>query len=152
MGNPAVGPGRSPSVGSGRAREQNRHVLVAAGLTFLASLAINQVVLLFVHRLRPYELGLTHLLVSPSSDASFPSDHATAAFAIAGAFLAHGALRRGGAFAVAAVLVSLTRVYVGTHYLSDVLGGAMVGLCVAYIIRAAYKSGTKLDRLVTSIF
>ena len=35
-----------------------------------------------MHRIRPYDAGLTHLIVAPSFDWSFPSDHATAAFAI----------------------------------------------------------------------
>jgi undecaprenyl-diphosphatase len=55
-----------------------RHTLVAAGFSFLLGLALNQIVLLLVHRIRPYESGLTHLLIGPSSDYSFPSESATA--------------------------------------------------------------------------
>jgi undecaprenyl-diphosphatase len=74
-------------------RPHNRHVLVATGLSFLLGLAINQLILLVVHRARPYDGGISHLLISPSADPSFPSDHATAAFAIASAFLMHGRRR-----------------------------------------------------------
>lgn len=132
-------------------RAHNRHVLVAAGLSFLLGLAINQIILLAVHRLRPYDAGVTHLLIDRSSDPSFPSDHATATFAIAAAFLVHRMRRMGLWFLAAAVLVSISRVYVGTHYVSDVLGGAVTGIAAAILVRASYREGTRLDRFVTAI-
>jgi undecaprenyl-diphosphatase len=132
-------------------RPHNRHILVAAGLTFLLGLALNQLILLFVHRMRPYDAGISHLLVAPSADPSFPSDHATASFAIAAAFLVHGMRRVGLWFLVAAVLVAFSRVYIGTHYVSDVLGGAATGLAAALLVRALYREGTRIDRLVTGI-
>lgn len=132
-------------------RAHNRHVLVAAGLSFLLGLAINQIILVFAHRIRPYDGGITHLLVDRSSDPSFPSDHATATFAIAAAFMAHRTYRTGLWFLAAAVLVSISRVYVGTHYASDVLGGAVTGIVAAVLVRAFYREGTRLDRLITGI-
>ena len=53
-------------------RQHTRHVLIAAGLSFLLGLALNQLVLLFVHRMRPYDAGVTHLLLASSVDPSFP--------------------------------------------------------------------------------
>lgn len=132
-------------------RFRQRHVIVAAGLSFLGGLALNQLVLLGVHRPRPYLGGLTHLLIAPSTDPSFPSDHATASVAIAAAFLLNGMPRRGLFFLGAAVVLCLSRIYVGTHYFTDVLGGAATGLVAAVIVKALYHSGTRVDRLVTSI-
>jgi undecaprenyl-diphosphatase len=128
-----------------------RHTLVAAGFSFLLGLTLNQIVLLFVHRIRPYESGLTHLLIGPSSDYSFPSDHATAAFAIAAAFLLHGKRGVGIAFLAAALFMIVSRVYVGTHYASDVLGGAVTGILAAVAVRVVYRAGTKLDRIITNL-
>lgn len=135
----------------GQDRSHNRHVLVAAGFSFLLGLAINQLILLFVHRIRPYDGGVSHLLIGPSADPSFPSDHATATFAIAAAFLLHGMRRMGLWFLAAAVLVAISRVYVGTHYVGDVLGGAATGIAAAVLVRTFYREGTLLDRFVTSI-
>ncbi|MDX8478917.1 phosphatase PAP2 family protein [Mesorhizobium sp. VK24D] len=135
--------------GSGRTR--SRHVLVAAGLSFLVGLTINQIVLLFVHRMRPYDAGVTHLLIARSADPSFPSDHATATFAIAAAFLLHGMRRLGLWFLAAAVLVAISRVYIGTHYVSDVLGGAMTGIVAAMLVRPLYREGTRVDQLIIGI-
>ena len=43
--------------------------------TFLLGLALNQVILVFVHRARPYDDGVTNLLIARSADFSFPSFH-----------------------------------------------------------------------------
>ncbi|WP_137930266.1 phosphatase PAP2 family protein [Mesorhizobium comanense] len=129
-----------------------RHVLVAAGLSFLLGLGINQLILLFIQRARPYEADVTHLIIDRTVDFSFPSDHATAGFAIAAAFLVHGLSRRGLCFLAAAVLIGVSRIYLGTHYVSDVAGGAATGFLAALLVRSAYRENTGLDRLVTGLF
>lgn len=132
-------------------RPRIRHVIVAAGFSFLLGLGLNQLILLFVHRARPYDGGTTNLLIERSADFSFPSDHATATFAIAAAFLLHGARRSGFAFLAAACLITFSRVYIGTHYASDVFGGALTGIVAALVVRSVYLEGTKADRLITNV-
>jgi undecaprenyl-diphosphatase len=128
-----------------------RHIAIACGLSFLLGLFLNQVILLFVHRARPYDAGLTHLLIAPSPDASFPSDHATAVFTIVFAYLLHRRFGKALLFAIAGSLVAFSRIYVGTHYVGDVLGGLLTGLLAAVIVRAAYMRETRFDRWVTGI-
>ena len=61
---------------------------------------------------------------------SFPSGHAALAFALAAFVTLAG--QRGTALAwVVALLASFSRVYLGHHYPSDIVGGAIVGLAVA---------------------
>ena len=132
-------------------RQHTRHVLLAAGLSFLFGLALNQIILLFVHRMRPYDGGVTHLLIARSHDYSFPSDHATATFAIAATFVLHGVRRLGLGFLAAALLIGFSRVYLGTHYVSDVLGGALTGVLAAVMVRYAFWEGTRVDRFITGI-
>jgi undecaprenyl-diphosphatase len=102
----------------------------AAGLAAAAvGLLANQVIAQFWHRPRPYQdhpLGILPLL-SPSHDPSFPSDHATAAFAIAFGIL-FVARRTGWLFLAWAALIGISRVLAGMHYPTDVLAGALVGL------------------------
>jgi undecaprenyl-diphosphatase len=124
---------------------------VAAGLSFGAGLAINQLILLLFDRARPYVADVTHLIVEPSTDPSFPSDHATATAAIATAFLLNGNRVRGCVFAAAALLVSLSRVYVGTHYVSDVLGGAATGVLAAWLVGLLYRRGSRIDEFLVGL-
>ncbi|MER9398362.1 phosphatase PAP2 family protein [Mesorhizobium sp. M0615] len=128
-----------------------RHAALSAGLAFLLGLAVNQFILLFVHRIRPYDAGVTHLLIAPSADWSFPSDHATATIAIVAAFAMQALPRRTAAFAVLAFLVCWSRVYIGTHYLTDVIGGAITGVMGAVLVRLAYRKNSRLDNIVTKI-
>jgi undecaprenyl-diphosphatase len=116
---------------NGRLRSvKARHGVVAAGLSALLALAVAHVISGMWDRPRPFEAHHVHLFVSHSSDPSFPSDHATAAFAIAIALLLRN--RRIGWVAVTmATVISISRVAVGVHYPSDVLGGAVIGTMAA---------------------
>lgn len=61
---------------------------------------------------------------------SMPSDHAVISFALA-AVIFHGSRVFGIlAFIWAAAVVCLPRFYLGLHYLSDLIGGALLGLVV----------------------
>jgi len=105
--------------------------LVAAALAITANQAISHV----WDRPRPFAahpLGI-HLLSAPSTDPSFPSDHAAAAFSIAFAILALSR-RAGLAFVVVAALIAASRVALGLHYPSDVLAGAVVGWSAAAFV------------------
>jgi undecaprenyl-diphosphatase len=136
---------------SRRERVHVRHTCMAAGLSFLIGLGLNQIILLYVHRIRPYDAGLSHLIINRSGDWSFPSDHATATFAIAASFLLHGMPKRALGFLAGALLVCASRVYVGTHYVTDVLGGVVTGIIAAAVVRSLYWEGTRADRLITKI-
>ena len=64
-----------------------------------------------------------------------PSDHATAAFAIAfavGVFLHR---RWGAALTVVAVVIGMARVWVGLHYPGDILAGAVIAALAALEVK-----------------
>jgi undecaprenyl-diphosphatase len=136
---------------SGPDREANRHILLSAGLAFLLGQGLNQLVLLFIHRARPYEVGVTQLLVPPSVDFSFPSDHATAAFAIAATFIFYGAHKRAAAFLLAAGLVGFSRIFIGIHYFGDIVGGAATGVLAAFIVRALYRKNYRAAQFLVKV-
>jgi undecaprenyl-diphosphatase len=134
-----------------RPRDAKRHACVAAGLSFLLGLALAQIMLLFVHRLRPYDAGVSHLIVPPTVDWSFPSDHAIASLSIVFAFALQGLRRWTLIFLALAIGVCFSRVYVGMHYTSDILGGAAVAIVAALLVKQFYKPNTKLDRWITGL-
>jgi undecaprenyl-diphosphatase len=106
--------------------------LVAAGL----GLVIGQVVSHLWVRERPFvsHPSQTLLLVAPSHEPSFPSDHAIAAFAIATAVALIGGRFAGAIFLAGASVVAVSRVFVGLHYPGDVLGGALIGALAAFVV------------------
>jgi undecaprenyl-diphosphatase len=121
-------------IARGKWRSVNgRRGVVLAGVSALAALGLAQVIAHIWDRARPYEAHQgVHLFVAPSHDPSFPSDHATAAFALAVAVFAYH--RRAGWLMLAmASVVSIARVGVGTHYPTDVVGGALLGTLVAML-------------------
>jgi undecaprenyl-diphosphatase len=104
--------------------------LAAGGLAFLA----NQVIHAVWDRPRPYEshAGVYHPHAH-STDASFPSDHASAAFGIAVAIALFDPVVA-VPFLVLAALIGIGRVLVGAHYPGDVLAGVAVGTVAAVIV------------------
>jgi membrane-associated phospholipid phosphatase len=106
----------------GRARWRRASGVVAG------TYALNTAIKLLVRRRRPRLPGLPPLAPTPTA-LSFPSAHASTSFA--------GAVSYGALGAPAPVLcglalgLSLSRLYLGLHYPSDVLAGALLGTVVA---------------------
>ena len=114
------------------ARSSWRRATVAAVLSAGLALAVGKLISELVDRARPFVADAhgVHLFSAHAADPGFPSDHATAAFAIAAAIVLR---KRGwGIFAlVAATILSIGRVALGVHYPSDVLAGAALGAAAA---------------------
>jgi len=143
----------------GAAHAAWRRASLAAVLSAGLALAVGKVISELVDRARPFVADPhgVHLFAGHAADPGFPSDHATAAFAIAVAIL----LRKRGwgiAALVAATVLSLGRVALGVHYPSDVLAGAAVGSAAALALWApplrsridwlADAVGARWDRLL----
>ncbi len=109
-----------------------------AGIAALAALVIgalitNVALKNIVARIRPYEVvdGLK-LLIEPQSDFSFPSGHTCASIGAAVAMYSFLEKKWGVLLLALAVLISLSRLYVGVHYPIDVIGGAIAGIFAAW--------------------
>jgi undecaprenyl-diphosphatase len=101
----------------------------AAALALLVNLVIHS-----VHdRPRPYEAHSIAHPWSSSTDASFPSDHASASLAIAFTVLAFD-LPVGIVFGIAAALIAVGRVLIGAHYPGDVGASIVVALASAILV------------------
>jgi undecaprenyl-diphosphatase len=108
-------------------------------LTLLSSSAASYLISVLIGfssgRLRPFadSLDVNQLISASFAQKSFPSSHATVAFAIAmSVFLFNRAW--GIPMFVAALLVGWGRVFTGVHYPSDVIAGAVLGVLGSYIV------------------
>ncbi len=99
-----------------------------------------------VCRIRPWVLfPEVQVLIDPPGDASFPSGHAMNTMSVAFAwfmYTIHEKGRRhniGIALVVFALLVSLSRLYLGMHFPSDVISGLLLGMLCATIVCQLFK-------------
>ena len=96
-------------------------------------LLINKIISSAWHRDRPFAHHAAHVWGPRKTDASFPSDHASAAFGIAVAVALLDPLA-GVLFIVLAILIAVGRVVVGEHYPGDVIAGVAIGTASALIV------------------
>jgi len=118
--------------------------LVTLALTVAASDQLSSAILKpMFHRARPsVALADTRPLFGVRRSFSFPSSHATNFFAAApiiGTVFPTAAV----AYMGLAAAVSLSRIYVGDHYPSDVIAGVVLGILVGLLGRIAFL---RLDR------
>lgn len=118
---------------SPRLRASAFRACLAVSLTYVMA---SGVVKPLVGRVRPHQSGFVTARTvesSPATSYSFPSGHAATAVAgaLAGARLAPAAAP---VLWGLATLMAVSRIYVGVHYPSDVLAGALLGLLCAYLV------------------
>jgi undecaprenyl-diphosphatase len=114
---------------------ERRWKLAAASALASAALAllVNGLVADIWYRPRPFASHHILSVYGRSHDASFPSDHASAAFGIAFAVLLFDRLV-GSLFLTAAILIGAGRVITGAHYPGDVVAGVLIGLGSALVV------------------
>ena len=128
---------------------RHRHEALFLAVSMAGSLVLNQSLKLIFQRPRP-QLAWAH--VQP--EYSFPSGHAmnSIVFYVAVALIAWILWgRRVGLIAtvlaiVLALLIGTSRIYLGYHYFTDVLGGFLAGAAWLIIVAAALDGGLWLSR------
>lgn len=111
----------------------NRTVSAFFGITSAVLIRfINEPLGRMMNRPRPFELERFTPLTSHEAGKSFPSNHATGAFALAVSF--HSVPTYSTILYTLAVLLCVTRVYTGVHHLTDVLAGILHGTIAAQVV------------------
>jgi undecaprenyl-diphosphatase len=107
------------------------------GLVLLAGLTVSYysatILKVFVARPRPF-MSLTNVILLSNTERtySFPSNHAVTIFLVATLFTSH--FKKYALFYSLAALVCFSRVYIGVHYPTDVLAGAVIGILIGWFL------------------
>lgn len=113
-----------------------RKVGLMVGASLLGSLVFNNMIIKnIVARPRPYRMIETlSILIPEPGEYSFPSGHTSSSFA-AGVVLYLMLPKKYGVPAmILAFLLGISRLYVGVHYPTDVLGGMVMGTLIAFAV------------------
>lgn len=113
---------------------RTRRAGLSVGLALLAGLLVGNLFLKnVVGRIRPYDLDPSvMLLIDRLTDFAFPSGHTLASFGAATALTVR--YRRAGIAALTlAALIAFSRLYLFVHYPTDVLAGAVLGVCMGLL-------------------
>ena len=92
-----------------------------------------------VARIRPYELYEVYSLVGPVPEYSFPSGHACSSFCSALVYLKTLDRPYGMLTVILAALIAFSRVYVGVHYPTDILGGFLISVLSSVVILTLFN-------------
>ncbi len=124
-----------------------RTIRRVAPVLWLASATVEFPLKSLFRRKRPYtQLAQAVLVGAPPQRHSFPSGHAASAFAGAWLLSKHYPRWR-PAFYLVALLVAFCRVYLGVHYVSDVVAGSLSGVGLAAFYQNLFDKRSERRRL-----
>ncbi|MGQ1799080.1 phosphatase PAP2 family protein [Kocuria oceani] len=102
---------------------------LSGGIGVVAAYGASEMVKVLVGQDRPCRAILPVVECPPVGDWSFPSNHATIAFAVATAIVLMASQRWVWVVYGLAALTAAARVVEGVHYPHDVVAGGLVGIC-----------------------
>ncbi|WP_255668304.1 undecaprenyl-diphosphatase [Brevibacillus daliensis] len=126
---------------------KNKRMIIQTTIVVTIAMLISWICGQFFYRDRPFVGGSFVPLVEHDADASFPSDHATAALAIATTYWFCLKAQAKKFWIALAIAVAISRVFVGVHYLTDVIVGMLLGAGVAWLVNRflpSWKQGNYL--------
>lgn len=122
-------------------KDESVRTMAASAVIFTAlNLLISFLIGLVYFSPRPFvTYQHVNLLYHHAADTSFPSDHVTATFSIA---LGLGMFNRftGWFLTILSILIGISRIYVGHHYPTDVLGAFIIVGITGYIYNRYLKN------------
>lgn len=120
-------------------KERKRGWIIPLWITLALDIIIGFLLKISIQRQRPFQLGLISVMEGLEKvshyawNFSFPSFQAMMAFS-AIPFLSREFPKFKYVWIIFACLVAFSRVYLGVHFLSDVIAGALIGYLIGYFV------------------
>ena len=116
-----------------------RMVIEATIAAFLTRFVLTATIWWLWFRPRPFlALNFVPLINQKASDSSFPSGHASFYFALS-TIVYYYNKKIGVLFYIASLLIVLARVFVGVHWPSDILAGAVLGILMGWVLNRIFR-------------
>lgn len=111
-----------------------KRITIETGGSVLLSFLLHMLIKLFYYKPRPFKKRRVGILIPSKMDSSFPSKHTILAFAASVSILMFN--RTLGIFMLGlSAVTGFSRVWVGHHYPSDIIGSAILGALSSIIMR-----------------
>ena len=128
-----------------------RHTAIYAFCSTILALIVNVILHLVYYHPRPFVAHHVHKLIPHAPDSSFVSDHGILVFSLFWMMLLRKASWRYLVLAWALV-VAISRIYVGVHYPLDVIGSAALALGTSSFILAISQKLNPFTRLIFGLY
>jgi len=116
-----------------RFKKDVKMVLIAFVCAVVSRFVITSSIRHFWFRPRPFLTEKVNLLVNyDGKEASFPSGHASFFFALSTVLFLYNR-KLGILFYLFTILITLSRIFIGIHWPSDVLAGALIGIFIGWL-------------------
>jgi undecaprenyl-diphosphatase len=103
-------------------RQMANNAVISAFITLILNIFLK----LFISKPRPFLKRRVGILIPSKMDATFPSKHTLLVFAVSTSILLYNRVL-GSIMTGLAVLTGISRIWVGHHYPSDIIGSALLG-------------------------
>ena len=110
-----------------------RQITNNAVISAIITLIINIVLKLVITKPRPYIKRRVGILIPSKMDATFPSKHALLVFAVSTSILLFNRVL-GSIMTGLSILTGFSRIWVGHHYPSDIIGSALLGSLTSFFV------------------
>jgi len=117
-------------------RQMTNNAVISAFIALILNLFFK----LFISKPRPFLKSRVGILIPSKIDSSFPSKHTLLVFAVSTSILLYNRVL-GSIMTGLAVLTGFSRIWVGHHYPSDIIGSALLGSVTSMFIHQKSREG-----------